>query len=483
MIDQNSALVGTNLAIGLLARNIDLTPVNGSLLSELSQAVMGAVRVKPENMSMIEFSVVNSAGGSNISNRLGQKSYVASAHDILMDNYVPELSALVASHISFARSVVYKKMGLFTEAVNAFLSNLKVRQAEDFFNVSFFRLHDVFKTQFLDNEMSISTVRRESPEVINFGDALNEEFDLLTYLMVGDAETDELVKSWFAAEGKDKLLSYIKTSLPEYSMSLDQRLSYYLINYLFYRNLGIKQDLAAGLSTLQLVSRSTVNRDYNLEQLRLTLMVYNTKIKTGDIITPESNVKFSHLSDRTFDITLFSESYDKAIEQGGSIDAIFGYIAKYGKTDLNISALVAQKEELERAWSNTRALYASYLMKNKEFIRIELKRVLIEVLEQDETDDEKEFQQNNKGYREETQTLINAYLDDLSVSELENINTIAFVTIAKIAYRYTKAHSIIGDMLEIQAVNPKIDIKEAAHAAATNYITDFLVEQLIVTKR
>lgn len=482
MIDKQSALVGTNLAITLLDKKIELTPINGSLLSEMSRAVMTAVNYKPERLSEIQDVVVNASTGSAITGRLNQKTYAPSAHDILMDNYVVDLSNLVASHISFARSVVYKKMALFTESVSGYINNLKVRQAEDFFKVHFFKLHDVFRTQFLEDELAIQTTRRLSPEIMNFGELLNEEYDLVGALLTGDAELDELVKSWFATEGKEKLLSYIKNNLPEYSLSLQERLNYYLINFLFYRNLAIKQDLNNGLTLLQLVAKSTVNRDYALDQLRLTLSLYTSKIRSGDIITPESEVKFSHLSERSFDITLFADSFEKAAEQGGTIDAVYGYIAKHGKTDLTIATLVAQKEEFEKAWGNARALYASYLMRNKEFIRIELKRALIEVLDADPTDDEKEFEQANKGYREETMKLASDYIDNLSVVELDDINCIAFEVIAKIAYRYTKACSIIGDMLEIMSVNPNIEMKEAAQAAAANYITDFLLEQCSVNK-
>ena len=121
-------------------------------------------------------------------------------------------------------------------------------------------------------------------------------------------------------------------------------------------------------------------------------------------------------------------------------------------------------------------------MKNKEFIRIELKRALVETLDIDVTEDEKAFELSNKGYREETLALANARIDQMTVAELEDIPKLAFELVARIAYRYTKAASIIGDMLEIQSVNPSIDMKEAAQAAAVNYITDFLMEQCNVTQ-
>ena len=481
MIDKQSAMVGSNLAVALLDKNIDLTPIHGSLVSELSQAVSKALYPPVEDIANIEYTILNASNGNHTQNRLGQKTFEPSAHDVLMDNYVPELSALITSHISFARSVVYKKMALFTESIDKYNGSLKVRQAEDFFRVNFYKLHDVFRTQFLESELSIGGVTRGSPEVINFGDALHSDYDLLSSLMIGESDMDEFVKSWFGQEGKDKLFGYIKNDIQEFNLSLQERLNYHLINFLFYRNLVLKQDLQNGMSLLQLVSKATVSRDYHVNQLRLALKLFDSKIKAGDILTPESDVKFTHLSEREFDITLFSDNFDKAAEQGGTIDAVYGYIAKFGKTDLSVSQLVAQKDDLESAWRNVRSLYGSYLLKNKDYIRIEIKRVFLEIMNGDQTEDEKIFEEANKGFKEESVKLANAYVDSLSTKELDDSIKIAYELFAKIVYRYTAAWKIIGDMLELQSVNPEIEMQEAAQAAAVNYTVDFLMGQCVIS--
>ena len=483
MIDKQSALVGSNLSQVLLDKNIDLTPIHGSLVSELSQAVAKALSGQIESMDAIEYTIVQASEGSYNTNRLGQKSYAASAHDILMDNYVPELSALITNHIAFARSVVYKKMALFVEAIEKYDGGLKVRQAEDFFRVNFYKLHDFFQSQFLMDELEVNTPLRTSPELINFGDTIDADYDLLGALLIGESGTDEMLKTWFAQEGKDKLLGYIRNDIKEWNLSLQERLNYHLINFLFYRNLVLKQETVNGMSLLQLVSKGSVSRDYHIGQLRINLKVFEAKLKAGDIIAPESDVKFSHVGDQEFDITLFAENFDKAADQGGTIDAVYGYIAKYGKTDLTVAALVAQKEELETAWRNVRSLYASHLLKNKDYKRIELKRVFLELLNSDETEDEQAFYAANAGFKEATVQQANAYIDGLSVKELDDTIQIAFNLFAKITYRYTSAWKIIGDMLEIHSVNPEIEMQEAAQAAAVNYIVDFLMAQCSVSKR
>ena len=92
MIDRNAAQVGTNLAITLLDKKLELTPIHGSLLSELARSVMTAITYKPATLTGIENVVINASTGTTGYNRFDQKTYSPSSHDTLTDNYVVDLS-------------------------------------------------------------------------------------------------------------------------------------------------------------------------------------------------------------------------------------------------------------------------------------------------------------------------------------------------------------------------------------------------------
>ncbi|WP_396190482.1 hypothetical protein [Flavobacterium sp.] len=482
MINDLTAVVATNLAVAISQSGVSLTPMPGSLVSELSRSVIGRMDLVKSDFSETDGrpnidSIVSNIVYATEGTRARDGGYEPSSHDLLMDNYLHELPTLVTNHVSFARNVVYKKMQMFAEEVNSFISSLKIRQAEDFFVVKFFRLNDFFKSQFLSDELAASVVIRTSAEIINFGESMNEEFDIVGYLLTGENDTDELLKSWANEVGKTNLLRYVQTDLDEFQLGVEERLNYSLTNFLFYRNLTLKQDLANGMSTLQLVTKASVCRDYHMSNLKFSIQSYNQSLLKGDILTNDSEVRFSYMVDRNFTLTVLADSYDKAAEQGASLESLFGYVAKYGQTDLTVSSLVANKEEYERVWMSTRALYGSYLLKNKEFIRMQLKSSFMDVMNKDRSDDETQFETSHVGFKEETAKLVNEYIDSLTVTELDEVDSIAFTVIAKIAYRYTKASRIIGDMLELQSVNPDIDMKEAAYVAAVNYVTDFLMEQ------
>ena len=105
----------------------------------------------------------------------------------------------------------------------------------------------------------------------------------------------------------------------------------------------------------------------------------------------------------------------------------------------------------------------------------------MDVLNQDATEEEIAFQKANQDFAQQTITLSNEYLDNLSVKELDQIQDVAFNLFAKIAYRHTAAQRIISDIMEIQSTNPNIETAEAAQGAVVNYVVDYLMEQCNIT--
>jgi hypothetical protein len=80
--------------------------------------------------------------------------------------------------------------------------------------------------------------------------SLNEEFDLLSYILTGDEAQDRLITGWFTILSNGNALHYILDNIPEYSLSVIDLLDYSLINYLFCFYLLNKADLTVGLSSI-----------------------------------------------------------------------------------------------------------------------------------------------------------------------------------------------------------------------------------------
>lgn len=480
MLSNTSVVVGTNLAEIFVERGVKLVPKQSTLLLELSSAISNNLFSKIENRDLVETSILHASSGNEVVNK-GVKSYSHSVHDTIMDNYIEELTTIVSNHVSFARNTVNKEVTKLIEAIQGALSSYKYQDPEDFFNVSYFKLHDVFRSFIIDSEISSykgSTVKFFF-EPINLTPVVTaEDFDLASYILTGDEEQDSLILSWFNELGKEKAVHYLVNNIPEYSLSVKALLDFSLINYLFYRNLHNKTDLNVGLSSIQLRSRSASNRDYFGNKLGVAIEFYHRDVRNGVIFTTDSNTSFSIFNTRKLDITIYEESFTKLAEGGGSIEVIFGYISSEGKVDVTVDKLLANLDKYVSNWRNTRSMYLVYLNNSKLDIFKQLVAQKFEESLSDLTEAEKTDGFSSVDYVEATKKLAKEYIDSLELSEIDNIDLIALELVARIRFRFSNAYFILKEMHEIMLMNDDIQPLEAALYATIKYVTDFLIEQL-----
>lgn len=485
MLSNTSVVVGTNLAEIFVDKGMKLIPKQSTLLLELSSAISNNLFSKIENRDLIETSILQASAGSEVTHK-GTKSYSHSLHDTVMDNYIEELTTIVSNHVSFARNTVNKEVSKLTDSVQQALSSYKYQEPEDFFNVSYFKLHDVFRSFIIDNE--INSYKNSSskfffdPMGLSAAGLTTEEFDLLSYILTGDEEQDSLIVSWFNTLGKEKALHYLVNNIPEYSLSVKALLDFSLINYLFYRNLHNKADLNLGLSSIQLKSKSASNRDYFGNKLSVAIEFYYRDVRNGVIFTTDSNTSFSIFNTRQLDITIYEESFTKLAEGGGSIEVIFGYISSEGKIDVTVDKLIANLDKYVSNWRNTRSMYLVYLNNSKLDIFKQLVAQKFEESLNDLTEAEKTDGFSSVDYVETTKKLAKEYIDSLELSEIDNIDLIALELIARIRFRFSNAYFILKEMHEIMLMNDDIQPLEAALYATIKYVTDFLIEQVDVVR-
>lgn len=480
MLSNTSVVVGTNLAEIFVEIGVKLVPKQSTLLLELSSAISNNLFSKIEIRDLVETSILHASSGNEVVNK-GVKSYSHSVHDTIMDNYIEELTTIVSNHVSFARNTVNKEVTKLIEAIQGALSSYKYQDPEDFFNVSYFKLHDVFRSFIIDSEISSykgSTVKFFF-EPINLTPVVTaEDFDLASYILTGDEEQDSLILSWFNELGKEKAVHYLVNNIPEYSLSVKALLDFSLINYLFYRNLHNKTDLNVGLSSIQLRSRSASNRDYFGNKLGVAIEFYHRDVRNGVIFTTDSNTSFSIFNTRKLDITIYEESFTKLAEGGGSIEVIFGYISSEGKVDVTVDKLLANLDKYVSNWRNTRSMYLVYLNNSKLDIFKQLVAQKFEESLSDLTEAEKTDGFSSVDYVEATKKLAKEYIDSLELSEIDNIDLIALELVARIRFRFSNAYFILKEMYEIMLMNDDIQPLEAALYATIKYVTDFLIEQL-----
>jgi hypothetical protein len=489
MLTQSSAAIGTNLAEILVSSGIKLVPKQQTLLSELNNALTNNIMAFPAEMckDFIAPSLVSGSTG-NENTIKGVKSYVGSSHDSYMDNYIEDLSKLVTGYISFARTVVNKAVTLLREELNESLSSYKYKEPEDFFDVKYFKLGDVFNSYIVSNEIVPYSESRTKFvfESLNLNKIQDESFELDKYLLTGDAEQDVGIQAWIGEVGLPLIKNYLLGVTAEFYLSRDELLNCALANYLFYRNLTEKNDLDLGYSSSVLRVKSSSNRDYYGNMLVVNLELYHKDIRNGKILTSNSDVAFSYFNEKPLKITIYEESLAKLAEAGLGIDVVFGFISGgIGSNDVTVDKLIADSANYLNKWTNTRSLYLISLDSSRLDIFKQLLRERYEAslkISVDMNTDETEFLNANSGFLEESRVLGNKYIDQLHTSDLDDVDKIVLVLVASIRYRFTNAYFILKDMSEILKRNDKAEPQEAALYSTIKYLVDHLLTQVDVVK-
>jgi len=485
MLSNSSVVIGTNLAEICVDRNLQLIPKKLTLLDELTAAVSNNLFTTVSNRELIEPAIIAASSGIE-SERKGIKSYIQSSHDTIMDNYIVDLANLVTNYISFARNVVNKEVNLLKESLETALANYRYKEPEDFFNVKYYKLHEVYNSYLVENE--ISSYKDSSSkyffESMNLNKITEESFDLAKYILTGDEEQDLLIQDWFSSIGKNRAISFIIENIPEYSLSTDALLDYSLVNYLFYRNLVEKSDIDLGLTTVQLRTKATSNRDYFGNKLNVALELYRKDIRNGKILSSSSETSFSYFNINPLNITVYEESFAKLAEGGGNIEVLFGFIVTNNTNDVTVDHLLENKEDYQQKWMNIRSLYMIFLNNNRLNI---FKQILREVFENslnktEISEEEQSFLNENPGFIDETKRLGNEYIDQLHISDINDLDTITLDLVAKIRYRFTNAYFILKEMKENLALSNDMEPLEAALFATVKYVTDYLCEQVDVVR-
>lgn len=485
MLNKNACQLATNLARILYDQSKDLVPESGSLVQELTSS---SFRDLPSSSgmgvdSLAAFIEASSSGPYSLQSGAAT-TYNASKHDALMDNYIETLSTLVSNHLVFARTVVYPKVNALAALVSETLKSHELQQPEDFFEVTMYRLPEVFETDLVASEVLEFKSGSSAHHVFNFGDSLLSGFNLVEYISTGDEAQDALVSAWIAQEGAEKLQSYVLGAGNRIgaAMPLHEQINSHFINFLFYRSLALRQDLNVGRSVIQLVTASSDNRDHYAQELRSALNTYRLYIKQGVVIAPHSEVNFSYMADRRFAVTLYEDSFAKAAELGATLEQVFGFISQRGSVDLTVQELQNRGASYAAAWSTVRDLYLTYITGRRDLaLKMALKLHVNTVLYNDPSEQEKQFYADNPSFQEQTAKMVQQYISALDTMALERTQEVFIDLIAGIGFRHSSAARIIRDMASLLAKGDVSEAAEAAMHATVKYVTDFLVEQVTVT--
>ena len=476
MINKASAQIATNLGTILAEKELKIVPKSGTLLSNLTSSIQANLYPATNSLESVPDMIEIAAGGV-----IRNSNYTASEHDSYMDNLIEDLAKLVSSYIALVRGTVNPVMTKFSERLVDVMNQHKYRAAEEFFNVEYFKPHTVFNTSLVTSEVKEyeNFTKSTFKEQLNLEIVRGEDFGLLDYLMTGDQSQDLEIRNWFLSV-ENVAKSYLTDDVPEYTMSVRDLLSHGLLNYLFYRNLAEKTDIETGNSITDLRNKAANNRDYYGRQLSVSLGYYDKAIRTGKLLSSISDNSFSYMGNDTVNLVIYEDSFASYAKDGGDIEVLFGYLATNQPSLYLDSASLLKKADFYREkWNVTRNSYLMYLNNSK---LNSFKNLLTQVFDTSllETVEHEAMQKHiatDPGYLEQTRKLGYAYIDDLELSDMDDLEKIVLVLVAKIRFRFTNAYLLLRDMQECMAMSEDMTAMEASLYASVRYVTDYMLEQ------
>lgn len=482
MLTSSVTELSSNLAEVLVDSNQELVPKASTLVAELTKTTRNSVFqeefVNKKNISAVIAAAVrgNDVGGDD-----GPTRYEPSEHDTLMDNYILDMGKLVNNYLAFARHTVNEKVTLFKEALENSLNSHKYRDPEDFFNVTYYNLHDIFKGQLVSDEISgysgkTRNYNKESINLKTIGDLEDEEFH--SYFLSGHDESDLLITSWLGST--PSVREYILGDIEELTLSVIASIDYALANFLFYRNMYEDPNVNSGDTSVTLKRKAFENKEYFGNLLAASLNSYRNNLKTGRLLSPETNIQFSVLSEESFDVVVFEENFEKIVEAGCGIETIFGYLSSTDSShSLTVDKLIAGKEEYISTWMRTRSLYTVYLNNRRLDTFKHLARVTFDNSMSDDNMSEAELEvmSGDNTFKENTFKLGHDYINGLTVDEIDNIDKISLHLVAGIKFRFSNAYDLLKRMDELLGLDDDLDPKEAALYSTIDYLLDYCLQQ------
>lgn len=489
MLNRSTLDVAANLSEVLVDRGIKIVPRKGTLLGELSNSIENAGAVNYSQGFLNLDSVKDHVDWSSRGHETGEgkyRSYAASEHDTYMDNYIDDLSRLVSGYLDFSRNVVNKEVQKLVESTLEAVSNYRHREAEDFFEVEYYKLPEAFTTYTLSEEISHYTSKtdRGLPEPINLKSIADEEGESFeNRFLLGDIEEDVFISGWLKSLG-GKVKQYILDKIEEYNLQLTDKLNYHLVNYLFYRNLANTTDINTGDSSATLKRKAVFARDYYGMQLHTAIDEYRKQIKLGRVIATNNQLSFSYFNEGTVKLVIYEQSFAELVKSGGSIETLLGYIVTGDSSvSVTVDELMVDGKNYNDLWSKTRALYMVHLnSKRLDIFKHTLRNCFESSISPERlTESELEFSKHSE-FQNETIRLGNQFIDQLRITEIEDLEKIALELVARIRFRFSNAYELLSRMRDLMASDSDMEPMEAALYSTVNYLTDYMLDQASIVK-
>jgi hypothetical protein len=178
---------------------------------------------------------------------------------------------------------------------------------------------------------------------------------------------------------------------------------------------------------------------------------------------------------------LVNESvYKSFLEQGGTTECILGVVCSH--RDLKAADIIlSQKDDLEKTWQSYVVYFnAAEINKRIEYFRDFIVIKINSIVNGNKIKEIEEYKTENSGYDQNLKSRLMAYVNSLTLSDLDCPADIGLEITGKCIFYFTDSYKILKGIEEAHKSNPNIDVREAALLSTISYISDFVADQLTV---
>jgi hypothetical protein len=325
------------------------------------------------------------------------------------------------------------------------------------------------------------------PEKI-LGLPVKDKEEIFQYLLTNQKATDELILPWASLLTGD-FLQRVWVSFFTRVASIDSK---NLFSFDSVGNVGITQRIDIGLCLYLISTRlqaQVEKTDDDISLVKYNLYLSQMKDYAASLLWSSVNTFSMFEKAGTLIIgtgldrksVLVNESvYKSFLEQGGTPECILGVVCSH--RDLKAADIIlSQKDDLEKTWQSYVVYFnAAEINKRIEYFRDFIVIKINSIVNGNKIKEIEEYKTENSGYDQNLKSRLMAYVNSLTLSDLDCPADIGLEITGKCIFYFTDSYKILKGIEEAHKSNPNIDVREAALLSTIFYISDFVADQLTV---
>lgn len=408
-------------------------------------------------------------------------------HNKLFDETISFVSKAVLTHVSNAKNIV-------APVVMSVANKIIARCQDELVNVKTYAVIPVFLPAPMLNEGFKDSIEKAQGGVyadperflkLKMGFSAEE---VLALMLTGSSEYDEKIKEWFQSKG-NSFFEKVWTGLFQDPESSTVKESFSMIKLFEDKNDGLDTALAVYLLARNLFENIPENTGLTLVEYRRIVAEYKDaaaiRISRGYaayLAQEQAGILVVDHDEVTREIKVNGATYTNYINDAGKNEVILGAVVTGPSTiPYNVNVVKQDQQQYLDAWDRFVA-FENAERRNRAIVQF--KNICISSFLNDLSTNlstfEQEFCTNNPGHIGRCSEILPELVETITTEDIADPYSVALKLVCKARFYYTDAEKILSTINLVSKENPNIDVREAALIATTEYLIDYITDQMKV---